>query len=87
MKKTFESWLQDYFIGLREVGGVPIIKDNCEDLFESWLENKDIQEIIDLGDEYMKDTLEQLRQIVQKYTDPKPEYDGIVFDTILSKLK
>ena len=51
-KETFESWLQDYFIGLREFGGIPIVKDNCEDLFENWLENKDIQEIIDLAEKW-----------------------------------
>ena len=32
-----ENKLQAYFVGLNEYGGIPIIKDNCEDLFENWL--------------------------------------------------
>lgn len=32
-----ENKLQEYFTGLREVGGVPITKDNCEDMFDNWL--------------------------------------------------
>lgn len=32
-----ENKLQEYFVGLGEVGGIPIIKDNCEDMFENWL--------------------------------------------------
>ena len=33
-----EKKLQDHFIEEREYGGIPIMKDNCEDLFENWLE-------------------------------------------------
>lgn len=32
-----ENKLQEYFINLKEFGGVAIIKDNCEDMFENWL--------------------------------------------------
>lgn len=32
-----ENKLQEYFVGLGEVGGRPIINDNCEDMFENWL--------------------------------------------------
>jgi len=32
-----ENKLQEYFVSLKEYGGIPIIKDNCEDLFDNWL--------------------------------------------------
>ena len=47
MSFTFESFLQNKFIDKREWGGIPIIKDNCEDLFDGWLGNLD-------GEEYME---------------------------------
>jgi len=85
MKKTFEQWLDNYY-----EKNINSNSNNMNPEFENardrWFSNLDVQEIIDFGDEYMNDTIGQLRQIVQKYTDPKPEYDGIVFDTILSKL-
>jgi hypothetical protein len=49
MKKNFEEFLQDEFMNLRELGGVPITKDNFEDMFSSWLENREISELIDYG--------------------------------------
>ena len=48
----FESFLQDKFMDLREIGGRPIIKDNAEDMFDNWLEQLDGQEYIDFADEY-----------------------------------
>lgn len=44
---TFEQYLLERFMDLREVDGVPIIKDNCEDMFDSWLAQLD-------GNEYME---------------------------------
>lgn len=41
-----EKKLQQYFINLGEVGGMPIVKDNCEDMFENWLENSSEEELI-----------------------------------------
>lgn len=64
--KTFEEWLQDYFIGLREVGGIPIIKDNCEDLFEHWLSNKDVAEMIELGENYGLSISSQMKELKEK---------------------
>ena len=49
---TFEHFLQDYFMDLREIGGMPITKDNFEDLYEGWLENKQIDDLIALGELY-----------------------------------
>ena len=52
IKETNDQWiednlsaLQDHFIGLNEYGGIPIVKDNCEDLFENWLEATDYSEL------------------------------------------
>lgn len=53
MKKTsFESYLQEHFISLGEWLGIPITKDNCEELFESWLMDCDVAEIIELAEKW-----------------------------------
>ena len=48
--KTFEQFLQDFFIELREFNEKPIIKDNFEDLFDQWLEEKDVNDIMKLAE-------------------------------------
>ncbi len=40
-----EEALQATFTDLREIGGMPICKDNCEDLFENWLSSLSLQEV------------------------------------------
>jgi len=40
-----EKKLQEYFNNLREWGGLPITKDNCEDLFEQFLEGISLEEL------------------------------------------
>lgn len=50
--KTFEKFLEEHFISFREVGGVPIMKDNFEDMFSSYLESLEIEDLIKLGDLY-----------------------------------
>lgn len=51
-KQTFEDFLGEMFTGFGEVGGVPIIKDNFEGLFDSWLSTLDSSELIELADSY-----------------------------------
>ena len=51
-KETFEEFLQEGFIKLNEVGGVPITKDNCENMFEVWLEELQIDYLIKFADMY-----------------------------------
>jgi hypothetical protein len=51
---TFEKWLEEKFDENDEIGGMPITKDNCEDMFDSWLQNLDVQELIDFGESYGK---------------------------------
>ena len=52
--QTFEEFLQRIFIDLREVGGVPIIKDNCEDMFDLWLSNMEGEDYMNWGELYGK---------------------------------
>jgi len=60
-----ENFLQEHFEGLDEVGGMAITKDNFEDMYESWLEGLDTQELIYLADEaivhYKNELLQELR--------------------------
>lgn len=51
---TFEEWLEEKFSENDEIGGMPITKDNCEGMLDSWFENLDVQELIDYGQEYAK---------------------------------
>ena len=64
--KNFEQWLEDHFIGLLEMDGMPITKDNCEDLFETWLQKLDIQELIDFGDLYADEKVEEFKKLNNK---------------------
>ncbi len=61
MKKTqtFEEFLKDHFIGMDEYGGIPIIKDNFEDLFDKYLE-ENIQEVIDLAEVWKDEEFNKL---------------------------
>jgi hypothetical protein len=43
-----EKKLKDYFIIQKESGGIPITKDNVEDLFEPWLSQLELLEVIEL---------------------------------------
>jgi hypothetical protein len=54
MTDTFQEFLEDKFMDLREIGGMPITKDNYESMSETWFENLDVQELIDFGEEYGK---------------------------------
>ena len=47
-----EKFLEEKFMEEREIGGMAITKDNYESLFESWSENLDGSEWIELAQEY-----------------------------------
>lgn len=51
-RKTFEEYLQERFMSLREVGGQSITKDNFEDMFDNWLANLDGEEYMDWAESY-----------------------------------
>lgn len=41
-----ENKLQEIFNNEREIGGIPITKDNCEDLFDNWLGTLLLEDLI-----------------------------------------
>ena len=59
----FESWLEEKFINTNEVDGVPITKDNCEDLFSNYLTDLDTQEIIDLANKFGEERYEMGKKV------------------------
>jgi len=79
--KTFEKYIESRW------EPEMVLDDDLPDAFDAMLGELDGQEYIDFADEYMENTLKQLKELVQKYTDPKPEFDGITWDMIISKLK
>lgn len=50
--ETFEEYLQVIFSDKGEFGGIPIVKDNCDDLFENWVEQLDVSELTDFAEKY-----------------------------------
>jgi hypothetical protein len=50
--ETFEEYLQGIFMGNNEIGGCPITKDNCEDMFDSWMQGLDVDEWLEYGKDY-----------------------------------
>jgi hypothetical protein len=79
--KTFEKYIESRW------EPECVLDDDMPDAFDSMLGELDGQEYIDFADEYMENTLKQLKEIVQKYTDPKPEFSGITWDMIIAKVK
>ena len=55
-KQNFESWLKEQFIGENVYGEIPITKDNCEDLFSSFLEDQDTNDMMEWADMYGRET-------------------------------
>lgn len=60
MPNSFEDFLQDKFMELREIGGRAITKDSAEDMFDGWLSNLDGGEYMDYADAYGKAIIEKL---------------------------
>ena len=52
--QDFEDFLEEKFIELNEIGGMPITKDNCESMFETWLENRQVSDMMSYADFYGK---------------------------------
>lgn len=49
---TYEEYLEEKFMEEREIGGIPITKDNYESLYETWIEKLDPQEFIDYAEQW-----------------------------------
>lgn len=60
--RDFEDYLKDEFIGTREQGGMAITKDNCEDMFDVWLQDMDVEQWLEWGDYYAKKLAEELKK-------------------------
>ena len=54
-KINFEKWLEERFVAMNEVNGVPIIKDNFEDLFSEFINNFNSDDWFDWGTLFAKD--------------------------------
>lgn len=80
--KTFEKYLEE---DVWEPEGV--LDDDMPDAFEAWLEGLDIQEVIDYAEQYGGFIADRLGELTKKYTNPKPEFDGITWNMILAKVK
>jgi len=55
--KTFEDFLEEYFLDQGEYGGIPIMKDNFETLFDNWSSELDVDELLEFGNKYGKDLI------------------------------
>ena len=86
MKKNFEEFLQEKFMSLREIGGVPITKDNCEDMFSYWLENRETAELIDYGDEFADSRYNTILRLIKEHKEnnisPDMSYQGALVDVL-----
>lgn len=83
---SFEEFLQNKFINLREIGGMPITEDNCEDMFSSWLENRDISDMIDYADEYADARYNNIIRLLKEHKEnnisPDMAYQGALVDVL-----
>lgn len=66
-KQNFESWLEEHFIGTNVYGEIPITKDNCEDLFDSFLEDQDTNDMMEWADMYGRETYLQGAESILKH--------------------
>lgn len=68
---NFEQFLEDKFSEFDEIGGMPIIEDNCEDMFENWSSGLDVQELIEYADEFADEVREEMKKEMQDLMDLK----------------
>jgi hypothetical protein len=81
-QQTFEAFLQEHFIGMNEYGGIPIMKDNCEDLFENWLDGN-MQEVIDLAEVWLDYQKKEIKKSAEELIDSNSsDYNKGVQDVI-----
>lgn len=70
-----ETFLEDKFSELDELGGIPIIKDNCEDLFENWCSSLDVSDMIEYADEYAEQIEKEMLDLLDvKVSEIKQKY-------------
>ena len=84
--KTFEEFLGERFLDLREIGGVPITKENFEDMFSTWLEELESQELIDYADRAiglariggMEECLNKMNPLIKNLSKSFKEYEATI---------
>ena len=59
-----EQFLENKFAEFDEIGGMPIIEDNCEDMFENWSSGLDVQELIEYADEYAEEVRKEMQVLM-----------------------
>lgn len=59
--RPFEKYLEDKFMSLREIAGVPITKENCEDMFSAWLEDVEQYELIEYANSFARLLLDSIK--------------------------
>jgi hypothetical protein len=71
--------LEEYFINLRENGGMAITKDNCEDMFDSWLQDLDLEEVVAILKKIEKKEIYQdsLNEIQEDTTSMEEKLEAI----------
>lgn len=84
--QEFEDFLEDKFMDLREIGGMPIMKDNAEDMFSIWLEQLDVSEVMDFAEEAIqKARIEAKEDILANFAPHISALETMVFATHIEK--
>jgi len=52
---NFNQFLEEHFVKLNEIDGVPINKDNFEIMFEKWKNVISVDDVLELVDIYEKE--------------------------------
>ena len=80
MNENFAQFLENEFIALREINGVPIIKDNYEKMFDSWLSSLDNEELINFADKAIEkniiETQEKMMEVMTAQNNMLLEIQG-----------
>lgn len=95
--KTFEEFLEDKFVKIAE----GMLDDDLPDAFDNWLGTLDGDEYMEYAQQYgekcwidgkeeildaFKPNIEKIQEGLMKYTNPKPEYDGMMAGDLAEKI-
>jgi hypothetical protein len=53
---NFEKWLEERFVSFRDVNGTPITKENFQEMFDAWLADMEVDNLISWADLYAKES-------------------------------
>lgn len=60
--------------------------DDMPDAFDTWISELSNEDLIAHAEGFGRSLIIKIGFEARKYTDPKPEYDGITWDSIISKI-